>query len=259
MSSWWVLSPAAILPNSVRAPVATTTPRPLPACTTVPISAHPDSSASGVPCRHGAGVLVDGQRLAGQHRLVALQAGDLEQPEVGRDDVAEPQLDQVAGHQGGDVHRGRPPVADDHRLVVDLGVQRLGGLLGPVLVDEAEPDRQADDHADDDGVAALADEVGRDRGGQQQPEQRGPQLMPEHRQQPGAVRGHRIRAVLLESPRDLVLGQPGLGSHTKPAQYVGHGRRGGLGDPRHSPDRVRRSRDGHSKPRQRLFVIKRGC
>ena len=53
VSSWWVLSPAAILPNSVRAPVDTTTPRPLPACTTVPISAHPDSSASAVPAGVG--------------------------------------------------------------------------------------------------------------------------------------------------------------------------------------------------------------
>lgn len=37
---WWVLSPAAIRPNSVRAPVATTSARPLPACTTVPLSAQ---------------------------------------------------------------------------------------------------------------------------------------------------------------------------------------------------------------------------
>jgi hypothetical protein len=36
-------------PNWVRAPVAVTTPRPLPACTTVPISAQPVSSANGVP------------------------------------------------------------------------------------------------------------------------------------------------------------------------------------------------------------------
>ncbi len=36
-------------PNWVRAPVAVTTTRALPACTTVPISAQPDSSASGVP------------------------------------------------------------------------------------------------------------------------------------------------------------------------------------------------------------------
>jgi len=45
VSSWWVLSPAAIFPNSVSAPVVATTPRALPACTTVPISAHPDTSA----------------------------------------------------------------------------------------------------------------------------------------------------------------------------------------------------------------------
>jgi len=62
VSSWWVLSPAAI------------------------------------------GVLVGGQGLAGQHGLVAFQAGDLHQADVGRDDVAEPQLDEVTGHQRGHIH-----------------------------------------------------------------------------------------------------------------------------------------------------------
>ena len=70
----------------------------------------------------------------------------------------------VAGHQVGDVDRAPAAVADDDGLVVDLVVQRLGGLLGPVLVDEPEPDRQRDDDADDDGVAALADEVRGERG-----------------------------------------------------------------------------------------------
>jgi hypothetical protein len=52
----------------------------------------------------------------------------------------------------------RPPVADGHGLVPDLGVQRFGGLLGPVFVDEAQTDRHDHDHADDDGFAALPDQ-----------------------------------------------------------------------------------------------------
>jgi hypothetical protein len=47
-------------------------------------------------------------------------------------------------------------------------VQGLGGLLGAVLVDEAEAHRQGHDHADDHGVAALADEVGDGGRAQQQ-------------------------------------------------------------------------------------------
>ena len=58
--------------------------------------------------------------------------------------------------------------------MTDLGVQRLGCLLGPILIHEAEPDRERDDHPDDDRVAALADEVRRDSGNDKQAEERGP-------------------------------------------------------------------------------------
>ena len=61
------------------------------------------------PRRRRVGVLVDRQRLAGEHRLVALQAADLEQPDVRGDDVTQPQLDHVAGHQVRDVHRAGCP------------------------------------------------------------------------------------------------------------------------------------------------------
>ena len=47
-------SPAAIAPNAVDRPVATTTPLPRPQCTTVPISAQPANSANGVPDGTGA-------------------------------------------------------------------------------------------------------------------------------------------------------------------------------------------------------------
>ena len=100
-------SPAAILPNSVRGPVATTTPRPLPACTTVPISAQPVSSASARAGRRPGRVSLS----TGSDSPVSTDSSHsrpvaVEQPEVGRDDVAEPQLDEVAGHQVGHVDRG---------------------------------------------------------------------------------------------------------------------------------------------------------
>jgi hypothetical protein len=67
--------------------------------------------------------------FTGQHRFVALQSADLKQPDVGRDDVAHAQLDDVAGHQRGDLDCGLPPVAQDRCVVADARVQRLGGLL----------------------------------------------------------------------------------------------------------------------------------
>ena len=105
--------PAAILPNSVRGPVATTTPRPDPG---VHDGAH----------QRAAGEL--GQRRArGRPRAVLFSTGidspvstdssqlepdGVEQADVGRHDVAEPQLDHVAGHERGDVDRLGPPAAD---------------------------------------------------------------------------------------------------------------------------------------------------
>lgn len=122
--------------------------------------------------RDGGRVLVHRQRLAGEHRLVAGEPGDLQQPDVGRDDVAQMQVDDVAGHEVGDVDRGRAAVADHGGLVPDLVMKGLGGLLGAVFVDEPEPDRERDDDPNDQRVASLADEVGRGRRREQQREQR---------------------------------------------------------------------------------------
>jgi len=75
----------------------------------------------------------------------------------------------------------------------ELGVQRLSSLLSPVLVEEPEPDRHCDDQPDDHGVAALTHEVGGNRGRDEQAQQGGTQLVPEHRQQPSPVRRDRVR------------------------------------------------------------------
>ncbi len=140
---------------------------------------------------------------------------------------------------------GRPSRIDDG-LVADLVVQRLGGLLGPVLVDEAEPDRQAHDHADDDRVAALADEVGRHRRGHQQPQQRRAQLVPQHRERASPVRGDRVRSPLFSSARDLRLAQPSLGNDTLLAQHRDAVERTSRSDPCAVASSLRRCDDSHA-------------
>ena len=138
-----MLSPAAILPNSVRGPVATTTPTPLPALTTVPISAQPASSASGVPAGTASTDLSTGSDSPVRTDSSHSSPVTFEQPQIGRDDVAQAELHDIARDEVGDVHCRRLPIADGDRFVVDLVVQRLGGFLGPVFVGETEPDRQA--------------------------------------------------------------------------------------------------------------------
>jgi len=64
------------------------------------------------------------------------------------------------------------PVAQHDAAMTDVRVQRLGGLLGPVLVDEAQPHRGQQDHPDDHRVAALTDEERRAGGDREQDQQR---------------------------------------------------------------------------------------
>ena len=118
-------------------PVRTTTPRAEPSRTIVPISAHDSLVVDRI---RG---LLDRHRLAGEHRLVALELDRLEQPHVGRHDVADRQLHDVARYELDDVDALRHAVAHDERGVPDLRVQRLDRLLGSELVHEPEPDRQA--------------------------------------------------------------------------------------------------------------------
>ena len=181
-------SPAAIRPKPVCMPVPTTTPFALPSRTIVPISAHePEPCPPRRPSSHR-------ERLAGEHGLVALELGGVEQADVGRDDVADREVHDVAGHQRGHVDALGCAVPHHERGVADLRVQRLDRLLGPELVHEAEADRERHDHADDHRVGGIAREP-RDRGrGEEQQEQRVAELAREHRERPGAVAAQRVGA-----------------------------------------------------------------
>jgi hypothetical protein len=55
------------------------------------------------PRGHGLGGFLRGHRFAGQDRLLALQSRGCQQPDVGRDHLAQLQVDDIAGDQPGHV------------------------------------------------------------------------------------------------------------------------------------------------------------
>ena len=75
-----------------------------PSRTMVPISAHERSPFATESAR-----LLDRERTPREHSLVALELGRLEQADVGRNDVAERELQDVAGDEIGDVDALRGP------------------------------------------------------------------------------------------------------------------------------------------------------
>jgi hypothetical protein len=154
------------------------------------------------------------------------------------------QVDDVAGDECGHVHHDGVAASHGQRTVADLRVQRLGGLLRPVLVDEPQPHRQRQDHPDDHGVAAFPDEIRRDRRRQQQPQQRGAQLMPQHQQQPRPVRGHRVGPVPGQPPRRLPWVQT-VAAHPEAAQDLLARQRTGRHHIQTGLERVRHGLGGH--------------
>ena len=103
------------------------------------MNAH-EASPAATPAPDRIALLLRRQRLAGEHGLVAFQPLGLQQPQVGRHDVADGEPHDVAGHQLGDVDRWRLAVAHGQGGVAQLRVQRLDRPLGAVLVEEPESD-----------------------------------------------------------------------------------------------------------------------
>ncbi len=94
-----------------------------------------------------------------------------DQAQVGRNDVANTQVHEIAGNDLGDVDLGGLAITIDERQVTDLRVERLDRLLGAVLVHEAQPDAHQHDPADDQSLSAIPHnrrDHGRDKQQQQQ-------------------------------------------------------------------------------------------
>jgi hypothetical protein len=96
---------------------------------------------------------------------------DHQQPDIGGHHHAQFKANHIAGHEVHHVDAAGDPAPDHHRLVPDVVVQRRPGPLGAVLVGEPESHADREDDRDDDGIAALTQEVGHDRRGGEQPQQ----------------------------------------------------------------------------------------
>ena len=172
-------------PMAVAMPVATTMPRARPEVTAVPLKAMLSWSA-GAPrgdVREGRRDLGDGLRFACQGRLVDTHGRRLQEAQVGRDDVALFEEQDVAGHDLASRHEPHLAVAHDTSLRAGHPLEGVHGLLGAVLLDEADDAVEDDDGQDDQGVLGLADE-GRDDGGHQEHDDHGARELVEQ-QPPG--------------------------------------------------------------------------
>jgi hypothetical protein len=96
-------------------------------------------------------VLVHGERLTGERRLVDLERVPLEQPRVGGDDVAELDADDVTGHQDRRVLLLPPAVPQQLGLGRQPGHERRRGVPGVGLLDVADGgvDEEQRDDADE--------------------------------------------------------------------------------------------------------------
>ena len=142
-------------PISVRSPVATTTPRPAPAATSVPLNSierrSPQSGIGG----NRSGRLVDGHGFAGQNRLFDLEAARLDEPQIGGDTVARLDQHQIARHQVDGVNALSSPVTEHGGPWCEHPPDRLHRLFGAAFLNEA--DHRIDDHhrQDDAGINEM--------------------------------------------------------------------------------------------------------
>jgi hypothetical protein len=153
-----------------------------------------------------------------------------QQPDVGGHHHAQVQANHVTGDQVHHVDAAGDPTADHHRLVPDGVVQRRPGPLGAVLVGEPQSHADREDDRDDNGIGALAHDVGHDRRGGEQPQQGRTELPYEHRHRRHPVGAHRVRPHTDPATGRLsVVGQSGHGAvqvaenfRSRPGRSVSH-------------------------------------
>jgi hypothetical protein len=125
-------------------------------------------------------VLVRGYALARQRRLVDAKRRGRHESAVRRYAVARGEQDDVAGHELDSGELLLPPVANVGRGRCGHRAQRLHGLLGAVLLREAEDAVEQQDRHDRDGVDDLALECGDDDRDAQHPDHEVIELADEH-------------------------------------------------------------------------------
>ena len=182
-----------------------------------------------VPRRLGLGRLLGRPRLAGQHRLVALELVHLEQPQIGGNHIPDPQMHDITRNELCHGDLGRSAVAIDRGKMLDLGMQLLDRLLRAVLVEEAQTDAHRHDRADDQRLRPVADHRRDDRRDEQQQQQVAAQLADEHRPGTDSVRGQNVRPVDAQAPARLAARKTRIG-RAELAQHIRHRQRRGGGE-----------------------------
>ena len=191
---------------------------------------HPRALRSG----ERVGGLHRGLRLACERRLVDVQAADVDQSEVSGDHVAGGEVHEITRHEVPRRHVERLAVAHDLGGAGRHLLERGHGLLGAVLLHEADDGVEHDDHGDDDRVLHVADDDRDDAGQGEHHDHRVGELAGED--PPRAWLGlldERVRPAGREATRGLDVAQSVLGVRAergRDGQGVAHPRRwGGLG------------------------------
>ena len=213
-------------PNSVSAPVATTTPVPRPEATSVPEKAMPSRSPTVAFSDTGVRGLVDGDRLAGERRLFRPQVLHVDQAKVRRDLVAGLEQHDVARDQLVRWDQASLAAAHGPGLCRQHVADRVQGLLGFPFLNEAEQRVKEHYPQNDRRVEPQADHQLDEAGAQQHIDQDIVQLQEEpHEWSLLASFRQLVAAVLLEAARDLGGIQARLDVAVEPPQHLlgGHG------------------------------------
>ena len=135
-------------------------------------------------------------RLAGQHTFVALEFVDLQQTDVGRYQNADAERHDVTGYEVRYFDPALPSVPANFGFLSDFGAERSHRHLRPVLVEEAQPDTQGDDHGDDHCVRTASGQPRYQGGDEQQDQDRVAELAEEDGRGVHPMRTERVRTEL---------------------------------------------------------------
>ena len=142
-----------------------------------------------------------GQRFAGQRRLVDAEIVAVDELQIGRNDVAEPDQDDVAGNEQARLDVLPCAVAPDPGLQREALLEQRDGVVGLELLPEADAcvDEQHDEN--DREIVPVAQQSRKHGRDLDHPGDRPPEEMGETLEDADVMLGERVLAVLLKPAR----------------------------------------------------------
>ena len=165
-------------------------------------------------------LLVDRQRFARQRRLIDAEVVAIDQLQVGRDDIAELDHDNIAGHKGLCFDVTPFAAAQHSRMQREMLLQRLDFVIGFEFLPETDDRIQRQHEKDDDEVFPMPNDRREHRGDFDHPRDRPPQKRQEPLEWADVLFFDGIRTVLLEPARRFFLGQSMLDARMELGQRL---------------------------------------